>query len=363
MTPHPVDARTLAARNFVAPRDTLTNPTRRDLMVRSAGLGLGVASAALLGACHGDDGYYDNRRDTGSGTNILASSDAMVLNFALNLEYLEAEFYQRAVNGTALPASMTGGHGFYGTVIGGRQVAFTTDTTRQYAKEIAHNELEHVALVRAALGSAVIARPTLDLQDSFTTLFRTAGVIGADETFDPYANEVNFLLAAYVFEDVGVTAYKGSAALLSSKAILETASGILAAEAYHASILRTVLYGLGVDMPSANTRQNADKISDARDSVDGSTERDQGISPGQGYNAYVNSNSDTSNIVPADVNAIAFGRTAPPGAERRLPDGQRDHRGRVFPRRRQRQHLHQQHHRHQQRRLSAVSGALSGVFR
>jgi hypothetical protein len=42
-------------------------------------------------------------------------------------------------------------------------------------------------------------------------------VIGRNQQFDPYANEVNFLLAAYVFEDVGVTAYKGAAPIIDNK--------------------------------------------------------------------------------------------------------------------------------------------------
>ena len=266
---------------------------------------------------------------TAPASNGLVAGDTDILNFALNLEYLEAEFYQRAVNGMALPDSMTGGTSNSngttsstatsssstttanaGTVTGGRQVSFATPVIRQLAKEIAHNETLHVGLVRGALGSQVIARPALDIQDSFTALFRTAGIIGADEFYDPYANEVNFLLAASVFEDVGVSAYKGSAALISSTTVLTTAAGILAAEAYHASILRTLLYNLGVDMPTLNTRTNFDKLSNARDMVDGDTDRDQGISPGQGFNASVNTNADTSNIAPSDINAIAFGRSA-----------------------------------------------------
>ena len=257
------------------------NDADRRAFLRSAGLaGMGAAGAVALSG-------------VGVGTAAASGgpSDAAILNFALNLEYLEAEFYLHAVFGHGLRQELTSGNGDRGRVVGGRQVNFSTPAIRKYAVEIAWDEKNHVEFLRAALGSAKVARPAIDIRASFTAAARAAGLIGANQTFDPYANENNFLLAAFIFEDVGVTAYKGAAPLIDNKAYLEAAAGILAVEAYHASTIRTSLYEKGLQAA-------ARKISDARDSLDGRSDLDQGIG-----------NPDHANIVPADRNSIAFSRS------------------------------------------------------
>ncbi|HEX8413464.1 MAG TPA: ferritin-like domain-containing protein [Sphingomicrobium sp.] len=232
-----------------------------------------------------------------------APTDQDILNFALNLEYLEAQFYSFAVTGSGLPSNVLGGTGTPGPaqVTGGRQVNFTDPVVRQHALEITANENAHVNFVRNTLGSAAIAQPTLDLRvavdSAFSMAARSAGLIGPNQVFDPYSSDENFLLGAFLLEDVGVTAYKGAAALISSKAILEASAGILAVEAYHSAILRTNLYTKGLAAPSLMSATEA--ISNARDSLDGPTNLDQGV-------AMVNG---ASNIAPLDENAIAFGRT------------------------------------------------------
>ncbi len=221
-----------------------------------------------------------------------AISDSAILNFALNLEYLEAEFYLRAVSGTGLAAADITGIDPQGGVRGGRAVPFKTPAIKQYAQEIAADEKAHVLFLRSALGGAKVSRPQIDLQASFTAAALAAGVITAGQTFDPFSSEENFLLGAYIFEDVGVTAYKGAAPLIYNRTFLEAAAGILAVEAYHAGIVRTLLFQKGLAAP-------ANKISDARDSLDGPTEKDEGITKG-----------GVANLVPTDGNSIAYSRTA-----------------------------------------------------
>ena len=232
-----------------------------------------------------------------------APTDADVLNFALNLEYLEAQFYSYAANGVGLPASILTGSGAAGTVTGGRAVDFSGDPIiGQYAREIAADERAHVEFLRGAIGAnSVVAQPAIDISATPTSAFsnaaRAAGLIGPGETFDPYASPNNFLLGAFIFEDVGVTAYKGASVLITNKTFLEAAAGILAVEAYHAAIVRTTLYGKGIATPSLVTSVTG--ISNARDGLDGPSDLDQGI-------ANIGS---ASNIVPTDDSGITFSRS------------------------------------------------------
>ncbi|MEP9402173.1 ferritin-like domain-containing protein [Sphingomonas sp. VNH70] len=235
-----------------------------------------------------------------------AFADSDVLNFALNLEYLEAQFYYYAAFGTGLPNSILTGTGTQGAVTGGRQVAFSDPLVGQYAREIAQDERAHVEFLRTALGSAAVAQPAIDIgvgvNSAFSNAARAAGLVNASTAFDPYASDEAFLLGAFIFEDVGVTAYKGAAPLLTNKTFLEAAAGILAVEAYHAAIVRTTLYAKGIATPSANLIAATDQISNARDSLDGTSDIDQGLSP-------LSSNPNASNIVPLDANGIAYSRT------------------------------------------------------
>jgi hypothetical protein len=261
------------------------NPAdRRRFLKGASATGLGLVGAGLFAG-------LDTTKAAAATTTDYGISDGAILNFALNLEYLEAEFYSYAVYGCGLASNLTYGKGERGPVYGGHEVPFKSKSVKQYATEIARDEHEHVAFLRAALGGAAVARPEINIGSSFTAAATAAGLIKKGETFNVYANEDNFLLGAFIFEDVGVTAYKGAAPLISNKTYLGAAAGILAVEAYHAATIRTVLYERGL-APAANA------ISAARDSLDGPSHDDQGVTV-----------HHQANIVPADSNGLAFGRT------------------------------------------------------
>ena len=174
---------------------------------------------------------------------VAALTDADYLNFALNLEYLEAEFYLRAATGNGLATADTGNATSLTT--GGAQLTGLTMVQSEYLYEIAQNELDHVRFLRSALGSAAVSAPTIDLTNSFNTL-AVAASLGT--TFDPFANYNNYLIGAFVFEDVGVTAYHGAATLLTSKTNLTAAAEIHAVEAYHAASIRSQIVFAGATL-------------------------------------------------------------------------------------------------------------------
>lgn len=223
-----------------------------------------------------------------------AITDADILNFALQLEYLEGEFYARAFTGTGLPDSSTSGTGTFGPVNGGAQVPFTNTFYTDIAANLALNEQQHVNFLRSALGSAAVARPTIDLAGGFQGAASAAGILAPGQVFNPFGDQVSFLIGAFVFEDVGVTAYAGAAALIQNKEYLAAAASILSVEAYHGGILRAALIEAGGNAPYfaqliSNLRAQASNAQD-----------DQGILlPGTG----------TANIAPTDGNGLVFTRT------------------------------------------------------
>lgn len=146
-----------------------------------------------------------------------------VLQFALTLEYLEAEFYTRGVAAVGLIPS--------GAALG----AMTT---------IRDHENQHVTFLKTALmsmGKTPVNKPVFDFS------------AGNGSNTGPFANVFSnydtFLAVAQTFEDTGVRAYKGQApALIGSGGVLTAALNIHSVEARHAAHIRQMRKARGANI-------------------------------------------------------------------------------------------------------------------
>ena len=297
--------------------------SRRGLLAR-AGLMAGAAAVGtgLLdldgGEGHLARGALRFAYDPSDGRRFVVN-DNDILQFALNTEYVEGEFYNRAANGVGLPEESTTGIAAHGakpnaaaapgavTTYSAGPVPFEDNATGRYLKqffqEVAAQEIAHLNLLRTVLGKKVPARPQIDLAGSFTTAMRAAGVIGPTDTFDPFASQKNLLLAAYFQNDIGVTAYVGASPYIAKPANLQAAAGILGVEAYHAGESRTLVFAMG--QADASFLFDANMISVARNhtaSLSGAPAvTDEGVTGAGG----------AANIIPTDGNSLAFARAFP----------------------------------------------------
>lgn len=130
------------------------------------------------------------------GKALAASGDVGILNFALTLEYLEADFYTQGMK----------------LNLGGEVAKF--------AKLAGAHEQQHV--------DALIA-----------TVKKLGGTPAKKPTFKfPISNQANFLKLAQTLEDTGVGAYNGAAPAIKSPEVLAAAGSIVQIEARHAAVIR-----------------------------------------------------------------------------------------------------------------------------
>jgi hypothetical protein len=226
--------------------------------------------------------------------------DGDVLNFALNLEYLEAAFYLAAVGRVGELRKIGGGADILlpASLDQSRGMQFKDSNVQALAQDIAEDELSHVKFLHAALGKAAAPRPVIDLNGAFRAAGQAASG-GKISGFNPYANDLFFLHGAFIFEDVGVTAYAGAATLITNPAYLQAAAGILAVEAYHGGAIRSMLFQQRQVSAAAGlyVGQIVQAISSLRGKVGGM--KDQGLTDARGMAV----------IAPADANGVAYPRS------------------------------------------------------
>ena len=274
-------------------QETLNKFASLGLSRRGFLAGAGAATAATLVGC----GSAAVTSTTPTAPTAPTIGDTDILNFALNLEYLEAEFYLRAATGSGLAAADGGGATV--TVPSTTKVTFSNGFFQQLAFELAQTELQHVRAIRAtitALGGTPVAAPALDYTDAFNTVANLGGL----GTFNPFASDYSFFIGALTFEEVGVSAYTGAAHLISAQAVLDAAAGIQAAEAYHAGSIRTILAGNALSSGSSTYLTDYNSILQVLNKLDPNN-----------HTTLLTAGSATtaSSVVSADSNAVAFART------------------------------------------------------
>lgn len=153
----------------------------------------GVAAAATKGA---------------PPASIFGKGDVGILQFALQLEYLEATFYKEASKNQASKK-----------FIKDPQLAI-------FLKQVTKDEAAHVKFLKAGLGKAALPAPKFEF--------------GNDTS-----NEKQFVKASYTFENEGVHAYSGQAGNLASPKFLAAAASILTVEARHAAVIGIIATNSG----------------------------------------------------------------------------------------------------------------------
>lgn len=218
--------------------------SRRDVL-RGLSAGAVVALGGAVAAGCGSSTNHTTLNPSGNnGGRKGVARDIDILNFALNLEYLEAEFYNYAVDGTGLTAHgiATDGQNGTGTAIaagattGGVKVNFDDPNLAAVAAQLAYDERTHVSDLRSAivsLGGAPVAKPAINLA--------ALAPVGID-----ISTVTGFLQAARAFEDTGVSAYGGAARFIYNSDILRASARILAIEAYHAANIRLFIAERGI---------------------------------------------------------------------------------------------------------------------
>ncbi len=168
--------------------------TRSDFLKRVGVAGAGFVSAGVL-----FDGLLSPAQAAISTKNRSRKNDVKILNYALTLEYLEAEFYRQALASGAL----------------------TDPVVQGFATVVADHEAQHVAALKQALGRAAVKSPKFDFADTVT-------------------NQDKFKATAQVLEDTGVAAYAGQGPNIFQKAVIVPALGIHSVEARHAAWIRFI---------------------------------------------------------------------------------------------------------------------------
>ncbi|CAA3023926.1 desiccation-related protein PCC13-62 [Olea europaea var. sylvestris] len=237
----------------------------------------------------------------------IPESDVDLLEFPLNLEYLEAEFFSWGALGYGLdrfaPSLTMGGPPPIG-VKKAKLSPFMKDIIAQFAFQ----EFGHLRAIKKTVPG--FPRPLLNLSaSSFATVMNNAFGKPLVPPFDPYANDINYLLASYVVPYVGLTGYVGANPKLQSSTAKRLVAGLLGVESGQDAVIRALLYEramVKVIPYDFTVAEFTDRISYLRNKLGKGGLKDEGliVKPAQGAEGRIR-----GNVLAGDKFSVAFDRT------------------------------------------------------
>ncbi|CAH9105279.1 unnamed protein product [Cuscuta epithymum] len=182
----------------------------------------------------------DNPNSGPRRAGALPKGDVDLLEFPLNLEYLEAEFFLWGAFGYGLdkfaPNLSSGGPPPVG-VTSAKLSPLVKDIIAQFGFQ----EVGHLRAIKETVPG--FPRPLLNLsKETFATIMDKALGHPLKPPFDPYANDINYLIASYLVPYVGLTGYVGANPKLHSHTAKKLVAGLLGVESGQDAVLRTLLY-------------------------------------------------------------------------------------------------------------------------
>ncbi|XP_074589144.1 ferritin-like catalase Nec2 [Curcuma longa] len=257
--------------------------------------------------------------------------DRELLQFALNLEHTECDFFLFGALGRGLdsvaPDLAMGGP----PPIGARK-ADLDETTRLIVEEFGYQEVGHLRAIKSTVGG--FPRPQLDLSaHNFANIMDDALGYHLNPPFDPYAGALNYLLASYVIPYMGLVAYVGANPNTNGFVAKRLLAGLLAVEAGQDAIIRAILYQRKHELVAPYNITVAEftgRISELRNRLAMCGVRDEGllVPPEFGAEARLSTNILSANRdslgyqrTPAEVLRVVYGTGSEHVPGGFLPDG------------------------------------------
>ncbi|KAI7746135.1 hypothetical protein M8C21_032417 [Ambrosia artemisiifolia] len=249
-----------------------------------------------------------------NSTANLPKTDMDLLEFPLNLEYFEAEYFLFGSLGKGLDTIEPGLAAKGPPPIGAKQANLSL-LIKDVITQFAYQEIGHLRAIKKLVQG--FPRPLLNLSaKSFGTVMDAAVGNPLSPPFDPYANDLNYLISCYVIPYVGLTGYVGANPKLESpdsRKLLygydKLVAGLLGVESGQDAVIRSLLYERANEkvVPyDITVGEFTQKISQLRNKLGNDGLKDEGLKVPIELGAEKNTQG---NVLAGDEDSVAYGRT------------------------------------------------------